>query len=105
MPETGHEKGVSMQAETAETVRQLLVQELFVEVPADKIALDDGLQSEVGLDSVAFIELRVLCEERFDIEIADEDFRPENFSSVRRIAELIQRLQNEKHGAAGYAQS
>jgi acyl carrier protein len=78
------------------TLRRMLVNDLFVEVPEDQIGLDDGLQSVVGLDSIGFSELRILCERKFGVEVSDEDYSPENFSSVRRIATLVERLQAQK---------
>ncbi len=74
------------------TLRRMLVNDLFVELPEDQIGLDDGLQTVVGLDSIGFSELRILCERKFDVQISDDDYSPENFSSVRRIARLIERL-------------
>ncbi len=78
-------------------IKQMLVNDLFVEVPEDKIGLDDGLQTVVGLDSIGFSELRILCERKFNVQIDDADYSPENFSSVNRVANLIVRL---KGGAA-----
>ncbi len=77
-------------------LRKMLVEDLFVEIPADQIGLDDGLRSVVGLDSVGFVELRVLCERRFNVQISDDDYTPENFSSVRLVAALIDRLQSAR---------
>jgi acyl carrier protein len=74
----------------------MLVNDLFVELPPEQIGLDDGLRNVVGLDSVGFVEVRVLCERRFGIQIGDEDYTPDNFSSVRRLATLIQRLQSAR---------
>jgi len=78
------------------TLKKMLVEDLYVEVPEDQIGLDDGLQSVVGLDSVGFVELRVLCERKFDVQIDDDDYVPENFSSVNLVANLVERLQKEK---------
>lgn len=78
------------------TLRNMLVNDLFVEMEADKIGLDDGLQTVVGLDSIGFSELRILCERKFNVQISDEDYSPENFSSVNRIANLVERLQGKK---------
>lgn len=77
----------------AATVRRMLVNDLFVELPEEKIGLDDGLQTVVGLDSIGFSELRILCERKFQVQISDDDYVPENFSSVRRITKLVLRLQ------------
>ena len=83
-----------------DVLRQMLVNDLFVEMAPEQIGLDDGLRTVVGLDSVGFVEVRVLCERRFGVQISDEDYTPENFSSIRRLANLIERLQSsQKTGA------
>ena len=80
-------------------LKHIIINDLYVETTPDKIGLDDGLRTVVGLDSVGFVELRVQCERRFGIQISDDDYTPENFSSIRRVATLVGRLQaarNEK---------
>jgi acyl carrier protein len=84
-------------------LRSLIVNDLFVEIPEDQIGLDDGLQAVVGLDSVGFVELRVLCERRFHVEINDDDFTPANFSSLRRLAQFLERLQATSNAAGAKA--
>lgn len=85
-----------MRDDLTAALRNMLVEDLFVEIPADQIGLDDGLRSVVGLDSVGFVELRVLCERRFNVQIGDDDYTPENFSSIRLVAALIDRLQHSR---------
>jgi len=84
-------------------LRRIIVQDLFVEMQPEDIGLDDGLRTVVGLDSVGFVELRVLCERKFGVQILDEDYTPENFSSIRRIANLIDRLQSQNTVASSPA--
>ncbi|HEY1571215.1 MAG TPA: phosphopantetheine-binding protein [Pseudonocardiaceae bacterium] len=74
-------------------IRKILNTDLFVETPADEIGLDDSLRSVHGLDSLGFVELRVQCEDLFDVHIDDEEFTPENFQSVKTVAHLVRRLQ------------
>ena len=57
-------------------IRRMLVNDLFVELAEEKIGLDDGLQTVVGLDSIGFSELRILCERKFDVQISDDDYAP-----------------------------
>jgi acyl carrier protein len=76
-------------------IRRMLVNDLFVEVAEEKIGLDDGLQTVVGLDSIGFSEMRILCERKFNVQISDEDYIPDNFSSVKRVATLVLKLQNK----------
>jgi acyl carrier protein len=77
-------------------IRRILINDLFVELAPEQIGLDDGLQRVVGLDSIGFSELRILCERKFNVEISDEDYSPDNFSSVRRLATLVETLQARK---------
>jgi len=74
-------------------LRRMLVNDLFIELTEDQIGLDDGLQTIVGLDSIGFSELRILCERKFNVEIGDAEYVPENFSTVRRLTTMISRLQ------------
>jgi acyl carrier protein len=85
-----------MRDDLVAALRRLIVNDLFVEIPEDQIGLDDGLMTVVGLDSVGFVELRVLCERHFNVQVDDDDYTPENFSSIRRLATLIERLQLAK---------
>jgi acyl carrier protein len=80
-------------------LRGLIVKYLFVEIAEDQIGLDDGLRTIVGLDSVGFVELRVRCEQAFNVQISDDDYTPENFSTIRRVANLIDRLQTTAKAA------
>jgi acyl carrier protein len=76
----------------AQSIKEILVAEVLVEVPADQMDEDDSLRNTFGLDSLGFVELRVQCEDRFGITIPDSEFTPENFSSIRSLVGLIERL-------------
>jgi len=92
-----------MREDLIASLRKMIVNDLFVEIAENDIGLDDGLRTVVGLDSVGFVDLRALCEQRYNIEISDDDYTPENFTSIRVLANLIDRLQAEKAAAAGTA--
>jgi acyl carrier protein len=81
-------------------LKKMIVNDLFVEIAEDQIGLDDGLRTVVGLDSVGFVELRVLCEQKFNVEINDDDYTPENFTSIRLLANLIDRLEAKRAAVA-----
>jgi len=40
------------------------------------------------------VTLRILCERKFNVQISDDEYTPENFSSVRKIATLVLRLKD-----------
>ena len=83
-----------MRDDTVTALKNLLIDHLYVDIPEDQIGVDDGLRTIVGLDSVGFVELRLLCERRFNVLISDEDYTPAHFGSLRPLAELIERLQS-----------
>jgi acyl carrier protein len=89
-----------MREDIIAVLRKMIVNNLFVEIAEDQIGLDDGLRTVVGLDSVGFVELRVLCEQKFNVEINDDDYTPENFTSIRLLANLIGRLQAKRAAVA-----
>jgi len=85
-----------MREDVIKALRKMIVNDLFVEIAEDQIGLDDGLRTVIGLDSVGFVELRVLCEQGFNVEINEDDYTPENFTSIRLLADLIDRLQAKR---------
>lgn len=88
-----------MRDDVIAALRRMIVNDLFVEIAEEQIGLDDGLKTVIGLDSVGFVELRVLCEQKFNVEINDDDYTPENFTSIRLLANLIDRLQTQRKAA------
>ncbi len=54
-----------------EKVKNLLMEELRVE--EDKIALDAELANDLGVNSLELADLILLCEEKFNLTIDDED--------------------------------
>ncbi|ADO70559.1 acyl carrier protein [Stigmatella aurantiaca] len=89
-----------MQEEVSKSLKKILTTNLFVEIPEEQIGGDDGLQSVVGLDSVGFLELRVICEDQFGVSISDEDFDAENFRTVNLLSALIVKLKAQQQGRA-----
>ncbi|MFV2010007.1 MULTISPECIES: acyl carrier protein [unclassified Micromonospora] len=78
--------------EIEDGIRRILNSEIMVESSPDQIGVGDSLRAVHGLDSLAFVELRVQCEDMFGVKISDEDFSPENFHSVQSVAALVRRL-------------
>ncbi|MEV4629510.1 acyl carrier protein [Micromonospora sp. NPDC049523] len=87
--------------EIERTIESILVTDLFVEVPAERMTPDDRLRTDFGLDSLGFVELRVQCENTFGITITDAEFTPENFTSIRTVADLVRSLQAKSPATGG----
>ncbi|RYZ40421.1 MAG: acyl carrier protein [Myxococcaceae bacterium] len=89
-----------MQEDISRSLKKILTNNLFVEIPEEQIGGDDGLQSVVGLDSVGFLELRVICEDQFGVSISDQDFDTENFRTLNLLSALIVKLKAQQQGGA-----
>lgn len=76
-----------------ERIRTLIDDDMMTESDATSISDDDSLRAEHGLDSLGFIELKVKCEDKFGIQISDDDFTPERFQSISTIAALVREKQ------------
>lgn len=72
-----------------ETIKKILVDDLFVADSPQEIGIDDGLRDELGIDSLGFVELRAQCASRFGVRITDDDFVPTNFGTVRALSAFI----------------
>ncbi|MBO5754992.1 MAG: acyl carrier protein [Clostridia bacterium] len=57
-----------------EEIKNLLVSELNIEHPED-VTMEASLGNDLGINSLELADLVLLCEEKFDIEIEDEDLR------------------------------
>jgi acyl carrier protein len=70
-------------------IRDFIVDELE-RVPADQLNIDTPLLDDDILDSMGVYELVVFLEERYSIEIVDEEIVPENFGSLTSLAKLVE---------------
>lgn len=71
---------------------QDILQELHEDVDFEK---EENLVDDKILDSFDLVTLVTELGEEFDIEITAQDFVPENFNSVSRLAKMVIRLLNE----------
>ena len=79
-----------MDSETVERkLKEMIVERLFLSVPAEKIETDASLVETYGVDSVCLLELVVGLEEAFGIVIEDSDFDVRNFISVAALRDFV----------------
>jgi acyl carrier protein len=83
--------GEAMMGSIENCLRDILIEDLFVEFEKDRILPTYSLRQDLGIDSLGFVELREQVEKRFSIVISEDDFTPENFSTISSLASLINR--------------
>jgi acyl carrier protein len=76
-------------AATERIVRQIL-SEITLSDNCLRESADAPLEA-IGIDSVGMIELIYALEDRFLIQIADEEVQPRNFSSIGSVTALVAR--------------
>ncbi|MBE6687622.1 MAG: acyl carrier protein [Ruminococcaceae bacterium] len=74
-----------------EKVKEILMEEMQVE--ADVITLEAELVNDLGVNSLELADLILLCEEKFDIEINDEDIH--KFITVGDVVNYLDQLASD----------
>jgi len=74
-----------------DTLKEMIVERLFMNISPDEIADDANLMETRGVDSVQIFELVVGCEEAFEISFDEGDFDITAFQTVNAIAEVVAR--------------
>jgi acyl carrier protein len=60
-----------------------------IDIEPSRIALDTDLQETGRLDSMALVSIVTFLDGELGVTLAIDQIVPENFASVRRIAELV----------------
>jgi len=71
-----------------EKFAELLVEEL--QIDRDDITMDADLSNDLGINSIELADLVMLCEDKFGIEINDEDIH--KFSTVADVVKYLETL-------------
>lgn len=69
-----------------ETLKKFIIEEVHVN-PED-ITMDAELSGDLGINSLELADLVIACEERFDIEIPDEDLH--SFTTVGDVVRFLE---------------
>ncbi len=73
-----------------EQFAELLVDEL--QIDRDEISMEAELSGDLGINSIELADLVMLCEDRFGIEINDEDIR--GFVTVGDVVNYLESLKD-----------
>ena len=72
-----------------ETLKNFLVDELHVN--AADVTMDAELSGDLGINSLELADLVFVCEEKFNIEIEDEDLH--NFTTVGDVVNYLESME------------
>ena len=71
-----------------ETLKKLLAEEL--QLDPETVTMDAELASDLGLNSIELANLVMLCEEKFDLTIDDDDIH--RFVTVGDVVDYLEKL-------------
>ena len=69
-----------------ETLKNVLVEEL--QLDPDEIKMESELTNDLGINSIELADLVMTCEEKFGIEIEDEDIH--KFVTIGDVVEYLE---------------
>ncbi|MBR3893743.1 MAG: acyl carrier protein [Clostridia bacterium] len=72
-----------------ETLKKLLVEEL--QLDPDEITPEAELANDLGINSIELADLVMMCEERFGIEIQDDDIQ--GFVTIGDVVAFLEKKQ------------
>lgn len=80
-------------SELEQKVRQVLEQNGSLHISVDKVSVKDILK-DYGLNSIRYMSIIIDLENAFQIKFDVSDITTENFISIEKIIEIIQKYQN-----------
>jgi acyl carrier protein len=80
-------------------LKKILTQDLFVSIPESEIKANDSLADDLGIDSVGFVELVTLVEEKYGIEIDGREANSESLRTLDGLSGFIMAKANNRPGA------
>jgi acyl carrier protein len=76
-------------SEILDQLRKILIDDLFVAVPAEEIGPDDELGPKVGLDSIGFVEFAVIVSDRFGVNATQDVVARGDFRTLAKVSDFI----------------
>jgi acyl carrier protein len=76
---------------TEAAVRKFIVDQFLFGQGGDGLAAQDSLLAKGLIDSTGVLEVTSFLEQRFGIDIEDQDLVPDNFDSIERIVRFVER--------------
>jgi acyl carrier protein len=75
------------------TIKEFIISEIMHEKRISSLKNDEPLLEKGIIDSVGLLHLLTFIEERFNVQIPDEEVIPENFETLNKIASFIKKKQ------------
>lgn len=75
--------------EISDRIKNVLVEDLFVADSVSEVGDKDELGTDLGMDSVGFVELATIVGEIFEIKVNDTDVGEGHFQTVEKLTDFV----------------
>ena len=72
-------------------IRQFIIDNFLFGEPETELSNDDSLLDQGIIDSMGVLELVTFLEDKYEVEIPDDELVPTNLDSVNRLVQFVQR--------------
>ncbi len=86
-------------AGAADVLKEFIVQNFLFGDRGAPLTLDDSFSERGIVDSTGILELVAFVEESFGVSVGDEEIVPENFDSIARLSQFIDRKRSGNSNA------
>lgn len=87
---SNHMTNIAITNTIVNQLKKIIESELDLNLKAEDIDENANLlESDMGVDSLAIVELIYLVEEHFKIEFVDDELTPENFENLNILANIV----------------
>jgi len=86
-------------AGAADVLKEFIVQKFLFGDRGAPLTLDDSFSERGIVDSTGILELVAFVEESFGVSVGDEEIVPENFDSIARLSQFIDRKRSGNSNA------
>lgn len=83
-----------MKERLEDRIKEMIVERLFLEVDPSDIGDEDNLLETLDLDSIRLFEISIGLEAEFEVDLSQQEFDIENFSTVKKLADNVRSLQD-----------
>jgi len=80
-----------MSVDNKERIRSFILEHALLGTSNDSFKDDDSFLEKGIIDSTGILELVAFIEENFGFEVKDEELVPDNFDSVNKLSQYIER--------------
>ena len=84
-------------------LREFIAGELLTAEGAESIGAEEDLIKRGIVDSLGVTQLVEFCESRYGIRVTDADLAPQNFRTVRQLADFVERKGGDRPGRPRFA--